>query len=86
MASSAKPAVSSSSVSSRALSSRVWNGLIGVSRPGAKVIRLGGAQVRDRRLVVVEPDHLACHLGDQVRAIPLSAAGLQHVTTGASVA
>ena len=36
-----KPAVSSNSVSSAALSSRVWNGLIGVSRPGEKVIRLG---------------------------------------------
>ena len=31
----------SSSVSSAALSSRVWNGLSGVSRPGEKVIRLG---------------------------------------------
>ena len=37
----AKPASTSSSVSSSALSSRVWNGLIGVSRPGEKVIRLG---------------------------------------------
>ncbi len=36
-----KPATVSSSVSSAALSSRVWNGLIGVSRPGEKVIRLG---------------------------------------------
>ena len=36
-----KPAPDSSSVSSAALSSRVWNGLIGVSRPGEKVIRLG---------------------------------------------
>ena len=36
-----KPADVKSSVSSAAFSSRVWNGLIGVSRPGEKVIRLG---------------------------------------------
>ena len=36
-----KPASTSSSVSSAAFSSRVWNGLSGVSRPGEKVIRFG---------------------------------------------
>ena len=37
----AKPASRNNSVSSSALSSRVWKGLIGVSRPGENVIRLG---------------------------------------------
>ncbi|CFR89819.1 Uncharacterised protein [Mycobacterium tuberculosis] len=41
MATSTNPASINSEVSSSALSSRVWNGLIGVSRPGEKVIRLG---------------------------------------------
>src|ERR1700749_1560846 len=36
-----KPASTKSRVSSSAFSSRVWNGLIGVSRPGENVIRLG---------------------------------------------
>ena len=35
------PASVSSSVSSAAFNSRVWNGLIGMSRPGEKVIRFG---------------------------------------------
>ena len=36
-----KPPPTSSSVSSGALSSRVWNGLTGVSRPGENVILFG---------------------------------------------
>lgn len=36
-----KPPSTSSSVSSAALSSRVWKGLIGVSLPGVNVTRLG---------------------------------------------
>ena len=36
-----KPPSTSSSVSSGALSSRVWNGLTGVSRPGENVILFG---------------------------------------------
>ena len=139
-----KPPSCSSSVSSAALSSRVWNGLIGVSRPGEKVIRFGvdinstprrsqdpnafgdelrlipqvfdhlevdhdinvavgqrqlgqvavahlhpriaGPHVRDGRLVVVEPDHTACHVGDQVGAVALAAARLEHIAPGAAAA
>ena len=39
--STSKPASQSSSRSSAALSSRVWNGLSGVSLPGVKVMRFG---------------------------------------------
>ena len=56
---------SSSSVSSAAFSSRVWNGLIGVSRPGEKVIRLGV----DISSTPAGPQH-ASALGDELSLIP----------------
>ena len=120
----------------------MWNGLIGVSRPGEKVIRFGvdisstpagpqdakalghelplipemfdhlevdhdiniavgqrklgqvavphlhpripGPHMRDGRLVVVQPDHPARLAGDQVGAVTLAAAGLEHVAPRAA--
>ena len=46
--------------------------------------RIPGAHVRDGRLVVVQPDHAARHVGDQVGAVALAAAGLEHVAPRAA--
>ena len=46
--------------------------------------RIPGPYMRDGRLVVVQPDHPACHAGDQVGAVTLAAAGLEHVESDAT--
>ena len=48
--------------------------------------RVARTHVGHRRLVVVQPDHPARDVGDQVGAVPLAAPGLQHVATCAPVA
>ena len=51
--------------------------------------RIPGPYMRDGRLVVIQPDHPACHTSDQVGSVTLAAAGLEHVesdaTTGQSL-
>ena len=47
--------------------------------------RVAGAHVGDRQLVVVQADDASGDVGDQVGAITLAAAGLQHVAVGAAV-
>ena len=47
---------------------------------------VAGAHVGDGGLVVVQPDHAARDVGDQVGAVALAAAGLEHVAPGAAVA
>ena len=47
--------------------------------------RVVRADVGHRRFVVVQPDHPARDVGDQVGAVSLAAPGLEHVTTCAPV-
>ena len=47
--------------------------------------RVARADVGHRRLVVVQPDHAARGVGDQVGAVALAAPGLEHVATCAPV-
>ena len=46
--------------------------------------RIARLHVLDRRLVVIQPDHTARHVGDQVGSVALTAAGLEHVAARAS--
>src|SRR5829696_3220646 len=55
-------------------------GQLGTHGPHPRVRR---PHLRDRRPVVVQPEHRAGHRGDPVGAVPLPAAGLQHHRTGA---
>ena len=48
--------------------------------------RIAGTHMGHRGLVIVQRDHPPRDVGDQVGAVPLAAAGLQHVATGAPVA
>lgn len=47
--------------------------------------RVPGPHMGHRRLVVVQADDTAGHVGDQVGAVTLAAAGLQDVAPGAAV-
>ena len=47
--------------------------------------RVAGADVGHRGLVVVQPDDAARDVGDQVGAVALAAAGLEHVAARAAV-
>ncbi len=55
---------------------------VAVAHVHPRVVR---AHVGHRCVVVVQPDHGAGDVGDQVSAISLAASGLQHVATRAPV-
>ncbi len=46
--------------------------------------RIPGPHMRDGRLVVVEPDHVACLVGNQVGTVALAAARLENIAPGAA--
>ena len=63
---------------------------VGQRQPGQVAVphlhpRIPGPHMRDGRLVVVQPDHVACLVGDQVGTVALAAARFENVAPGAAV-